>query len=198
LSLKSDNADLYKKIDRVLVSIIKTVSYISAVCLVIIMLIAFFNVIGEKLAKAGVSWMKGIPMAAELIQYFHIPVVFLAAGYVTLDRGHTRIDMLSSRFSAPVQKVLLSIGHALGAGISLFISYRAFFVLTVRFYSCSSRIAAISGAWPRWPFALIHGLGFFLLGISFLWAIVRQYAAPRENKNQTHLPQHPQECERSS
>ncbi|MDC7126209.1 MAG: TRAP transporter small permease subunit [Spirochaetales bacterium] len=163
------------RVDHILVLIIRGISYAAAASLIIIMLIAFFNVLGEKLAKLNIPFVGGIPMAMALIQYFHIPVVFLAAGFVTLDRGHTHIDMLSSHFHEGVQKFFITLGHLLGAGISFFISYRAFFVLMVRFYKSHSLITTMANAWPKWPFAFIHGLGFFILGISFIWAIVRLF-----------------------
>ncbi len=188
---------LYQKIDRGLVGVIKGVSYVSAVCLVLIMLIAFFNVIGEKLAKLGIPWVGGIPIAMALIQYLHIPVVFLASAYVTLDRGHIRIDMLSSRFPRAVEKGIVALGNALGAAIAFFISYRAFFVLMVRFFQAKSPISTSTNflVIPKWPFAFIHGLGFFLLGISFLWSIVRHYAEGTKNREDPLKNHMPQECE---
>ncbi len=174
MTLNAQRTAGLKRVDGILVSVIKTVSYLSAASLIVIMLVAFLNVIGEKLGKL-IPFVHGIPMSMALIQYFHIPVVFLSAGFVTLDRGHTRIDMLSSRFPKGVQQAILTVGNVLGAAVSLFISYRAFFVLTVRFFTSHSLITSSADAWPKWPFAFIHGLGFLLLGISFLWAVVRQY-----------------------
>ncbi len=156
------------------------------------MLVAFLNVVGEKLAKLGIPGMGGIPMSMALIQYFHIPVVFLASAFVTLDRGHTSIDMLSTKFPKSVQKGFIVLGHLLGAAISFFISYRAFFVLMVRFYVSKAPITSTSNvqAWPKWPFAFVHGLGFFLLGVSFVWAIVRIFAVPAPvNQDKLHLPE---------
>ncbi len=165
---------LFRKIDNIVVMIAKGISYISGIFLVAIMLIAFFNVIGEKLKVAGVPYMGGVPMASALIQYFHIPVVFLAAGYVTLDRGHTSIDMLSSHFPKVVQKFFIIIGHLLGAAICLFISYRAIFVLMMRDIQKGVTIStSFTNAWPEWPFALMHGVGFLIMAITFLWSVVR-------------------------
>jgi TRAP-type C4-dicarboxylate transport system permease small subunit len=114
-------------VDSVIVKILRYVSYISGVCLILIMFVAFFNVLGEKILH------KGIPASTEIIQYLHIPVVFLACGYVTLDTGHTKIDLLSKHF-------------------------------------------------PKWPFALIFAIGFFLLAFSFLWATVRLYVKKPETE----------------
>ena len=82
-----------------IVKILKYVSFISGVCLIAIMFVAFFNVLGEKI------FHKGIPASTEIIQYLHIPVVFLACGYVTLDTGHTKIDLLSKHLPKAVQPV---------------------------------------------------------------------------------------------
>jgi TRAP-type C4-dicarboxylate transport system permease small subunit len=177
--LANSEQTLYEKLDHGVVSVIRWISYVSGVFLAAIMLIAVFNVIGEKLQKI-IPWIHGISMASAYIQYFHIPVVFLAAGFVTLDRGHTNIDLLSCHFPSVLQKAFVTLGHALGAGVSFFIAYRAFFFLMVRFYKNSSLISTSVNAWPKWPFAFIHGLGFTLLGFSFLWAIVRQYKGPQK------------------
>ena len=92
--LNPEDFEGFLKIDRVIKKILRFFCWLSAAALIVIMLIAVINVFGEKLAQAGVSWSKGIPNNNGLIQYFHIPLVFLAAGYVTLDQGHTRIDLL--------------------------------------------------------------------------------------------------------
>jgi TRAP-type C4-dicarboxylate transport system permease small subunit len=168
----------FERADRAVVAVIRWISYISGFFLLAIMLIAFFDVVGQKLARLGIPGMGGIPMASALIQYFHIPVVFLAAGFVTLDRGHINIDLLSGHFPKAVQKAIVSIGHLLGASVCAFIAYRAFAVLMVRFYVNHSPISTAASSWPKWPFAFIHGLGFAVMCFSFLWAIARQYRGP--------------------
>ena len=174
--LSSKAPTLYDRLDTWVVRIIKWISYVSGVCLVGIMLVAFFNVIGEKLRKVGLP-VTGIPASQEIIQYLHIPVVFLAAAYVTLDRGHTRIDLLSSKFPPVLQKICATIGNVCGAAICGFVSYRGF-VRMITFLE-RHKMSSVSGVgFPLWPFALIMAVGFALLAVSFLWAIIRQYAAP--------------------
>ena len=73
--MSKQSPTLYDKVDDGIVKILKYVSYISSVCLIAIMFVAFFNVLGEKI------FHKGIPASTEIIQYLHIPVVFLACGY---------------------------------------------------------------------------------------------------------------------
>lgn len=163
---------VFAKIDGVVTRTLKYIAYVSAVCLLGIMLVAFFNVLGEKLRKLGLP-VTGIPASTEIVQYLHIPVVFLAAAYVTLDRGHTRIDLLCAKFPKVLQKIFAIIGDLCGIVICTLISYRGFIQMG-KFIS-RHRMSSVSGVgFPLWPFALIMAVGFILLALSFLWAIIRE------------------------
>lgn len=166
--MKNGNLTAYEKADTVVVSILKYVSYISGVCLVLIMLVAFFNVLGEKIFHTG------IPASMDIIQYLHIPVVFLACGYVTLDNGHTKVDLLSRRLPDRVQKVVTTVGYLLAAFICAFVGARAV-VQMQKFMATHAKSSTTGIGFAKWPFALILAVGFFLLAFSFLWAISRQY-----------------------
>lgn len=159
---------LYEKMDNVIVKIFKYVSYISGICLVAIMFVAFFNVLGEKI------FHKGIPASTEIIQYLHIPVVFLGCAYVTMDTGHTKIDLLSAKLPKGVQQVINTIGNLLAAFICGFVGYRGMIQMG-KFISTHAKSSTTGIGFAKWPFALIFSVGFFLLAFSFLWAIVRQY-----------------------
>lgn len=162
------------KMDNLVVKIIKSISYLSGVCLIGIMLVAFFNVLGEKLRSLGLPFT-GIPASTEIIQYLHIPVVFLASAYVTLDRGHTNIDLLSRKFSPLLQNIFHIFGNICGSLICAFISQRGF--IQMGKFITRHKMSSVSGVgFPLWPFALILAIGFALLLLSFLWSIVRQYA----------------------
>lgn len=171
--MSSNAPTLFDRLDKWIVKIIKSISYASAVCLVGIMLVAFFNVLGEKLRQVGVP-ITGIPASTEIVQYLHIPVVFLAVAYVTLDRGHTRIDLLCSMFPKAVQFFFALVGNLCGVFISAFIGYRGFIQMG-KFYA-RHKMSSVTGiGFPLWPFAFILSFGFILLAISFVWAIVRQF-----------------------
>lgn len=162
----------FEKIDGVVCKVLKCIAYVSAACLIAIMLVAFFNVVGEKLRKIGLP-VTGIPASTEIVQYLHIPVVFLAAAFVTLDRGHTNIDLLSSKFPKLVQKICKIFGHLVGIAVCGLISWRGF--IQMGKFIARHKMSSVSGiGFPLWPFALILGVGFILLAISFLWAIVRE------------------------
>jgi len=175
---------LLEKADIIVGKTIKSISYISGVCLVGIMLVAFFNVLGEKLRSLGLP-VRGIPASTEIIQYLHIPVVFLAAAHVALDRGHTKIDLVSSKFPPKVQKMFNSFGNICGVAICALISQRGF-VLMERFRA-RNQMSSISGVgFPLWPFALILAVGFALLSFTFFWCIVREFAINTDKEVKPH------------
>ena len=170
--LTDEQFNSFLKVDLVVKKVLRFFCWLSAVALIVIMMIAFVNVVGEKLRGAGVAWAKGIPNSNYIIQYFHIPLVFLAAGYVTIDQGHTRIDLLIQKWPR-VEKIAMVIGHVLGAALSFFISYRGVTVTLAKDFAKNIRIASTATSWKAWPFTVCHCVGFFLLGVSFVWALVR-------------------------
>ena len=154
------------KADSIVVRIFRCISYAAAVCLVVIMLVAFFNVLGEKI------FHKGIPASTEIIKYLHVPAVFLCCAYVTLDRGQTAIDLLSQKFPEKMQSVIAVFSHALGTAISAFLGYRG--VIQMLKHIEVHAMSNVTGfGFPLWPFSLIFSLGLFMLAFSFLWSIVR-------------------------
>lgn len=173
---------LYDKLDNIIVKILKYVSYISGVCLILIMFVAFFNVLGEKI------FHKGIPASTEIIQYLHIPVVFLACGYVTLDTGHTKIDLLSRKLPETVQFVCNFIGNVIAVLITAFVGYRGL-VQMGKFISTHAKSSTTGVGFAKWPFALIFSVGFFMLSISFIWATVRLIVERKNAKNNKEVEQ---------
>ena len=177
--MHNSNRTLYEKIDSMIVRVLKYVSYISVVCLLVIMFVAFFNVLGEKI------FHKGIPASTEIIQYLHIPVVFLACGYVTLDTGHTKIDLLSKHLPQGVQFACNLIGNLIAVFITSFVGYRGL-VQMQKFMATHAKSSTTGFGFVKWPFALIFSIGFFLLALSFVWATVRLFvkkpAAEEEKK----------------
>lgn len=168
------------QIDNIIVKIIKYVSFVSMVCLIGIMLVTFFNVLGEKI------FHKGIPSSTETVKYLHVPVVFLSVGFVTLDRGHTSIDLLSQHFPPAVQKVSSVVCFLLGAFISTFVGCRGLSQMS-RHLSVHARSSVTGFGFPLWPFSLLFSIGFFMIALTFLWSIVRIFA-PKEDIAPTNAP----------
>ena len=157
------------KAECVIVRIFKYISYVSAVCLVGIMIVAFVNALGEKFLHHG------IPGSTEIVEYLHVPVVFLSAAFVTLDRGQTTIDLLSQRFPNWLQKVCGTFSYLLGAAISGFVGYRGF-VQMGKHLSTHAMSAVTGFGFPLWPFSCLFAIGFMMIAFSFVWSIVRLFA----------------------
>ena len=170
---ENDDYSRFRSFDDKLVRFFRIFANISAVALIVIMLLAFVDVVGCKLKAAGVMWAHGINNNNNMIQYFHIPLVFLSAACVTLDQGHTRIDLICGKFPAWLEKGFMFLGHILGAAISFFVVYRSVAVTLVSQLEHHTRIADTSTSWFAWPFTVCHIVGFFLLGLSFVWSMVR-------------------------
>lgn len=161
------------KADRVIMTVFKYISYISAACLMGIMIVAFFNVLGEKM------FHRGIPGSTEIIEYLHVPVVFLSAAFVTLDRGQTAIDLISQHFPLWLQKVSTTFCFLLGAAISAFVGWRG--LVQMGKHINTHAMSAVTGfGFPLWPFSLLFSIGFMMISFSFLWSIVRLYAPKAE------------------
>ncbi|MCR5785035.1 MAG: TRAP transporter small permease [Eubacterium sp.] len=161
----------FKKADDTVLKIYKYVSYIALISLVAIMLIAFFDVIGEKLSKIGVP-VHGISGYSDWIAYLHVPVVFFSAGYITLERGHTCVDILTSRLNKVIRKVTAYIGFIIGIAITVLMTARGY-VLLKDIYEHHTTIGTSSYSFPQWPFAFMYLCGMIMLTFSFVWALLR-------------------------
>jgi len=158
-----------QRVDTVVSRIVRCVSYGSAGCLVGIMVVAFINVVLEKAFRIG------IPQSTEIIQYLHVPVVFLAVAWVTFDRGHVSIDLLSSHFPKRMGDALSYFTNSLSMLICGFVAYRGV-VMTEKFIVNHKMSSVGLISFPLWPFGVLFFVGGFLLAFSFLWCIVRKAA----------------------
>ena len=173
------------KADRIITKVIRCISYTAAVCLVCIMVVAFFNVLGEKI------FHKGIPSSTEIIKYLHVPAVFLCAGYVTLDRGQTSIDLLSQKFPKIVQDIISIFSFLLGTAICSFVGVRGITQM-IKHLENHTRSNVTGFGFALWPFSFIFSLGFFMLALSFLWSIAR-VLVPKVDLEPTDAPEAPEE-----
>ena len=112
-------------------------------------------------------------------------MVFLACGEVTLDTGHTKIDLLSKHLPQGVQLACNLIGNLIAVFITSFVGYRGI-VQMQKFMATHAKSSTTGFGFAKWPFALIFSIGFFLLALSFVWATVRLFvkkpAAEEEKK----------------
>lgn len=163
----------FDKVDNAVYKILRAIAYCGTVFLAGIMLLAFVNVVLEKLHKIGVP-VTGIADTANMIKFMNVAVVYLATGFVTLERGHTSVDLLTRRYHRYVQTAIEAISHLAGAIIIAYVTYLGYLRVLTNQIENNARINdTLASSWAQWPFGLIYVVGMGLLSFSFLWGFIR-------------------------
>lgn len=163
----------FDRVDSIVYRIFRTISYLAAFFLLAIMLLATVNVILEKLHKLNVP-VSGFGDTKQLIQYFNVCVVYFATAFVTLERGHSSMDLLTRHYPAAVQKLLTFIAYTAGTVVLGYIGYLGIVKVLAGQIANNARINdTLATSFPQWPFGVVYALGFLLLSFSCLWGAVR-------------------------
>ena len=163
----------FDKVDRVVYKALKVVSYLAAFFLLAIMVLAVVNVILEKLHKMNVP-VSGIGDTKQWVQYMNVCVVYFATAFVTLERGHSNMDLLTRRYPKVVQKALNVVAYCAGTVVFGYIGYLGGFKVLAGQIANNARInETLASSFPQWPFGLVYTFGFTILSLSCLWGVVR-------------------------
>ncbi len=170
----------YSRYDRWFTKFSRWCSYLAAVSLLIVTIVAFADVIGAKF------FGKSIPGQFDLIANLNLVMVFLAVFYVQMDRGSVAIELLQDHFARWAKLATRLFGSFLGAASSFFCAYRGWYYVA-DFYSSQK---AATGLWkfPIWPFEAILVLGFFFLGVAFLFTFAREITDVRLERGRYARP----------
>lgn len=156
------------KVDNVIVKLTKYVGYAAVPSVLISLAVAFVDVLSAKIFRSS------IPYSAEMIQYMNVPTVFLVVAYVQLTSGHVTIEALYQRFPPVIKRILGLIINIASAAISWFVAYRSLVYMLDRM--ALNVKSAITYGFVIWPFIGVLSLGYFLLGLAFLWSGIRTAA----------------------
>jgi len=163
----------FDKVDNGIFKTLKCVSYAATVFLAAMMVLAVVNVVLEKLKKIGVP-VEGIGDTPNWIMFMNIGVVFLASAYVTLERGHSGVDLLTRHYPKIVQEVLSALSHLAGFVVFVFVSYLGYIKVLIPQLENNARINdTLASSFPQWPFGALYIFGMALLAFSQLWGVVR-------------------------
>lgn len=165
--MKDKPLSVYGKIDRIVSQSVKYVSYLGAVSLMIVALIATADAIATKVFGSPIR------NVTEFVTYMNIPVVFFCIGFVQLDHGHTHIDLIYKHFPKAVHTVIHMIGYVIGVAVCGFAGWRGIALTIQKFESMT--YASGPTSFLIWPFVVCIGVGYLVLAISFLWCIVREW-----------------------
>lgn len=173
MALTLKESSTFEKVDKVVFKIVRFVSYLATVFLLLIMLIAVVNVLGEKLQKIGFP-VTGVTNSSNWVQFLNVGVVYLTCAYVTLERGQTSVDLILKHYPKTVQRILNIFANLVGCVVVGYIAWRGTVKVFAEQLSTNARINASMGtSFPQWPFGLIYSVGMWLLAFSLLWAMVR-------------------------
>ena len=182
--MKKETPDWFIRADTVIMRVYKVFSYLACLALIAIMLVAFINVICEKLGKIN-TFFHGINSYADWIAYLHVVIVFASCGFVTIERGHTCVDILTNRFSQTVQRIAAGLGALLGAAVGALLTWRGF-LLVQEMVKYNKKISTSSWSFVAWPFGVVFLIGCFFLTFSFIWLLLRiifRYSLKNEKEN---------------
>lgn len=156
-----------ERIDGAFMRLADLLAKISGLIIVLMMCALFFDMVLSKILNGG------IPRTMEIVTYFHVPVVYLALLMVQMTETHATVDLLYDKFGRTAQKVLNLIWNVLGVGICGFETYTS-----VKFTMEKIALNTLSntkGGFHVWPFAAAMALGWFLMGLSYIWCFVRTF-----------------------
>lgn len=103
-------------VDKVIFKFMYGVSILAGIALIITALLCTVDSLSAKIFSYS------IPNGTDLITYLNIPIVFLAMGFIQVERGNTVVDLISNKFPKPVQKAVQIFGYLLGAFISAYLA----------------------------------------------------------------------------
>ena len=172
-----------EKADRLVDAGSRYISYISTACLLFVCLLAFVNVLTNKL------FTYTIPNQHEIIEYLLIPIVYFSVANIQLTRGLTNVDFIVKRLPAWVNRLVAFLSFVMGAFVYSFAAYRGWFLL-VKFMRNSEMSSNSASAFPLWPFVLIYIIGTVFLVLAFLWSLVRLIATPGDRKTEKEVDIH--------
>jgi len=164
-----------QKIDKVVFKFMYVVSIFAAIALMVCAVLCTV----DSLSTAIFSF--SIPNGTEWVTYLNIPIVFLAMGYLQVERGNTVVDLLSRKFPKVLNIGMQIFGNVLGAVLSGYLAYCEF-GLTISKFTSLTRSSASGDAFYVWPFALCIAIGYALVATAFAWCAVRVITIPPEKR----------------
>ena len=141
--------------------ITKWLVILAAVCIAVMMVVNFTDIIGTKF------FLSSVPGALDISEELMVLVTLLPLAFIALERGHIRITLLTERLTPSVRFVLQIIQYIIATLITGFITWRVFvgFQETVKVMDLKEGIDL-----PIWPanLAVVIAFGFLTL----VWALL--------------------------
>ena len=149
--------------------------YISVLCLVIMTVLTFANVVSRYVFHASLSFSE------EITTYLFILLSLLGTAIAAKRRAHLGLSILTDKVSPKAKKYMLVFGFALSAVLSLLLLYYGI-QMVISEYNFGQVTASMQ--WPEWVYGCFVPFGAIFMTIRFAQAAVEEAKAPLgENKN---------------
>ena len=165
----------FLQVDLIVVKSLKAVSFISAVAMLIVAVLATIDVIMAKVFRSGV------PNATEIIKYLLIPIVYSACAYLAIDQGLINVDLIQGRFPRAMRIAVNILSDLLGLASSAFLAWRGW-IQFFKLLQSGEKSSSSSYAFVVWPFGLMFFIGMALLAVALLWRLMRDFICPELNE----------------
>jgi TRAP-type C4-dicarboxylate transport system permease small subunit len=120
--------------------ITRWLAILAAVCMAVLMIVNFTDVIGTKF------FLRSVPGALDISEELMVFLTLLPLAFIALERGHIRIILLEGRMTPVVRFVLQIIQYVIAVLITGFITWRVFvqFQKTVKFMQLKEGLACVA------------------------------------------------------
>ena len=152
-------------IDSAITRFTNWLTYGAIFCITVQLALGTLDIIGTKFFSMP------IPGTLNYIEELNVALVFLALGYVTVERGHITILVIENKISRGFRNALYGLGYILSFLLGVFLSWRSFILLET--YIVESQLKSGIFQFPLWPFALTMFLGFTFMTIGFILVFIR-------------------------
>jgi TRAP-type C4-dicarboxylate transport system permease small subunit len=136
--------------------ITRWLAILAAVCIAVLMIVNFTDIIGTKF------FFRSVPGALDISEELMVFLTLLPIAFVALERGHIRITLLEGRMPPAVRFILQIIQYVIATLITGFITWRVF----VQFQKTLEVVQLKEGIdLPIWPanLATVISFGFLTL-----------------------------------
>ena len=146
--------------DHIVTRVSKWFAWGSAGVLGLMALLLVVDIVSSKLFSSP------LPSSRELTEDLNVLQVFLAIGFVELESGHIRINLLDNLVRPKVHYIMKLTADIFCILMCGFLSWRVFFLLQYNLVNGNTRDASIQ--YPLWPMALCILIGAILLTLEYI------------------------------
>ncbi len=153
--------------------ITRGLAIIAALCMAILMVVNFTDIIGTKF------FLQSVPGALDISEELMVLLTLLPIAFIALERGHIRITLVEEHLPMAIRFVLLMIQYGVAMLISGFVTWR----VSVQFLKTVEVVQLKEGIdLPIWPANLAVVIAFGFLTLAWILLFIKTLVVGIERK----------------